>query len=92
MTAEFRRLTPEARKGRKRYILFWMALLVLSILRFVLYTLQGTPQAFDSPGLDAFGSLRSYREYAASFGCTAALSLLGDAFLVCSRLDNSSSG
>ncbi|KAH6902131.1 hypothetical protein BKA70DRAFT_1567989 [Coprinopsis sp. MPI-PUGE-AT-0042] len=67
---------------RKHYAVFLLLILVLSLLRFSLYMREGTPHLVDSPGIRSYGALRSPYEYAASFVFTAALSLVGDAFLV----------
>ncbi|KAH6902233.1 hypothetical protein BKA70DRAFT_1435393 [Coprinopsis sp. MPI-PUGE-AT-0042] len=79
---QFRRLNREQKQSRRRrYVCFLVAILSLSLARFTLYLREPTPRY--SPELWKHSLVvESALESGFSFGCTAALSLLGDAFLV----------
>ncbi|KAH6880283.1 hypothetical protein BKA70DRAFT_1447330 [Coprinopsis sp. MPI-PUGE-AT-0042] len=78
---QFRRLTREQQQSRRRYVYFLIAILSLSLARFTLYLREPAPRY--SPELWKHSVvLDSALESGFSFGCIAALSLLGDAFLV----------
>ncbi|KAH6880272.1 hypothetical protein BKA70DRAFT_1575876 [Coprinopsis sp. MPI-PUGE-AT-0042] len=80
----FLRLTLEQRRARRRYILFLLLILCLSTTRFVLYLREDKEFIFDpGPGLWQYSiRISSLWETGISFGCTTALTLVGDAFLV----------
>ncbi|KAH6902194.1 hypothetical protein BKA70DRAFT_1307434 [Coprinopsis sp. MPI-PUGE-AT-0042] len=79
----FCRLTSEQQISRRRYILFLLLILSLSTTRFALYLRENQEYIVDSPGLWKYSvMISSPLETAISFGCTTALSLVGDAFLV----------
>ncbi|KAH6902145.1 hypothetical protein BKA70DRAFT_1229192 [Coprinopsis sp. MPI-PUGE-AT-0042] len=88
----FKLLAVEQKERRRRYVLLLLVLFALSASRFTLYLREGIPRFTDSPGVWIFlddisvtsgpDRIESKAEYVVSFGCTAAMSLLGDAFLV----------
>ncbi|KAH6880269.1 hypothetical protein BKA70DRAFT_1575873 [Coprinopsis sp. MPI-PUGE-AT-0042] len=80
---KFRRLSLEQQQSRRRYIFLLLLIFCLSATRFVLYLRENTPYIVNGPGSRRYVILiASPEETAISFGCTAALSLVGDAFLV----------
>ncbi|KAH6902255.1 hypothetical protein BKA70DRAFT_1521345 [Coprinopsis sp. MPI-PUGE-AT-0042] len=77
----FRRLKKEHQQIRRRYVYFLLVILCVSLVRFTLYLRENIPRY--SPDLWKNSVVYdSARELAVSFGLTAVLSLLGDAFLV----------
>ncbi|KAH6869084.1 hypothetical protein BKA70DRAFT_378108 [Coprinopsis sp. MPI-PUGE-AT-0042] len=78
----FYQLPREQRQKRRRYILFLLVILPLSITRYVFYIREDIPHMLDSPGIRRYFSCPGPpAEQAISFVCTATLSLVGDAFL-----------